>query len=169
MPASRSDLFAYLDELDIAHSTLDHPAVFTVDEGREIKSALPGGHTKNLFLKDKKDNLVVVSALGQTPIRINRLHPVLGCARLSFGKEELLFDVLGVRPGSVTAFSLINDSEKRVRFVVDAALMAHEIVNFHPLENTATTSISADDLRRFVQSTGHGMEEVDFAALAAAE
>lgn len=162
MPISPPDLFAYLDQHDIAHATLKHPPVFTVAEGQDIKASLPGGHTKNLFLKDKKGRLALVSALGDTRIAVNQLHRLVDCQRFSFGKEELLYETLGVRPGSVTAFAILNDTEHRVRFILDAALFAYEIVNFHPLENTATTAIASLDLLRFARSTGHDPVIVDF-------
>jgi len=165
MKATRSDLFARFDRLGISHTTHEHRPFFTVEEGLDIKANLPGGHTKNLFLKDKKGALLLISALGDTVIRINRLHKLLGCARLSFGNETLLYETLGVRPGSVTAFSLINDTENRVRFVLDAALMQHSRVNFHPLSNDATTTISSQDLLRFTLDTGHGSQLVDFSSL----
>jgi len=166
MTATRNELFSYLDELGIAHSTLDHAPVFTVEEGQEIKANLPGGHTKNLFMKDKKGQFVLVSALGDTAIRVNRLHKLVGCQRLSFAKEEDLMEFLGVRPGSVTAFALMKDVDCRVSFVVDAALLATNPVNFHPLSNDATTAISRDDLLKFAKATGHDPLIVDFAALA---
>ena len=165
MPANRHDLFAYLDRLGIAHSTVDHPPVFTVAEGEDIKAEMPGGHTKNLFLMDKKGEVILISALGETQIRINRLHRELGCGRLSFGKEDLLYELLGVRPGSVSAFALINDTGRRVRFVLDKALTEHDPVNFHPLSNDATTAVSCADLIRFAEDTGHTVEIFDFTSL----
>ncbi len=169
MAASRAELFRFLDDLGIAHTTMAHRPVFTVEEGQDIKAQLPGGHTKNLFLKDRKGALVLISALGDTAIRLNRLHKTLGCARLSFGREELMRQVLGVAPGSVTAFALINDRPAnggpRVRFVLDRAILAHDLVNFHPLKNDATTTIASADLLRFARATGHEPELVDFAAL----
>jgi Ala-tRNA(Pro) deacylase len=165
MPATRDQLFARLDALGIPHSTVDHLPVFTVEEGQDIKAKMPGGHTKNLFLADKKGQIVLVSALGDTRVTINRLHRHLGCGRLSFGKEALLYDTLGVRPGSVTAFALINDTQGRVRFVLDKALTEHDPVNFHPLSNDATTAVSCTDLIRFAEDTGHPVEIFDFSAL----
>lgn len=165
-PASRADLFAVFDALGIAHRTVEHPPVFSVGEGDAFKADLPGGHTKNLFLKSKKGELVLISALGETAIRLNAMHPHLGVARLSFGAPERLYDALGVRPGSVTAFSLVNDPSRQVRMVLDAALLAHDVVNFHPLENTATTAVARDDLLRFIAATGRTPDIVDFAALA---
>ena len=165
MPATRNQLYSCFDALGIDYRTHDHPPVFTVEEGQSIKAELPGGHTKNLFLTDKKGSIILVSALGETLIRINRLHRHLGCGRLSFGKEDILYETLGVRPGSVTAFALINDTEHRVRFILDQALMAHDLVNFHPLSNDATTAIRADDLVRFARHTGHEAEIFDFSKL----
>jgi Ala-tRNA(Pro) deacylase len=164
-PASRADLFAVLDALHIAHRTLEHPPVFTVAEGAEIKAALPGGHTKNLFLKDKAGALALVSALGETAVPVNRLHKALGTQRFSFGKEDVLWDALGVRPGSVTVFALVNDPARRVRLVLDAALLAHETVNFHHLTNEATTAIAREDLLTFVRACGREPAILDFAAL----
>jgi Ala-tRNA(Pro) deacylase len=161
----REKLFSFLDDLGIKYTTMEHREVFSVEEGADIKARLPGGHTKNLFLKDKKGALVLISALGSTRIRLNQLHKTLNCARLSFAKAELMEEVLGVQPGSVTAFALVNDIPSRVRFVLDAALMAHERVNFHPLKNNATTTISSKDLIRFAQATGHTPEIIDFEKL----
>lgn len=162
MPATRQQLFDRLDALGITHKTVDHPPVFTVQEGEGIKADMPGGHTKNLFLADKRGALVLVSALGETQVPVNRLHRHLGCGRFSFGKPDLMEEVLGVTPGSVTAFALINDTQDRVRFVLDAALTRHDPVNFHPLSNDATTAVSCQDLIRFVEATGHTVEIVDF-------
>src|SRR3954468_10114686 len=121
-PKTRHDLLAFLDALRIAHLTLEHDPIFHVGEGDEIKRALPGGHTKNLFLKDAKGQLWLISALGETRIDLKRLHTVIGSGRLSFGPEAMMVETLGVTPGSVTAFGLINDTDRRVRFVLDKAL-----------------------------------------------
>jgi len=161
-PASPADLYAFLDAHGIDHRTLEHEAVFRVDEGHEIKAALPGGHTKNLFLKDAKDQVWLICALGETRVDLKRLPPVIGAARLSFGSEALLHALLGVRPGSVTLFALINDAQKRVKLVLDAALLDVEPVNFHPLTNTATTAISQAGLRQFLQALDIRARVVDF-------
>lgn len=162
MPASRTDLFELLDSLDIAHTTVDHAPVFTVEESRDIKGSLPGGHTKNLFLKDKAGRLFLICAIGDTPIKINKLHSALGCKRLSFGKADLLLEHLGVVPGSVTLFSVMNDTDGAVTLVLDQALFDHDIVNFHPLLNDATTAISKDDMLVFAKATGHEPVILDF-------
>jgi Ala-tRNA(Pro) deacylase len=160
--APAKPLFAFLDRHAIAHRTLEHPPVFRVEEGSEIKRALPGGHTKNLFLKDGKDRLWLITALGETPIDLKRLPPVIGAARLSFGPEALMVETLGVRPGSVTPFGLINDRERRITLVVDAALWASDPVNFHPLTNAATTAVSREGFRAFLAALGITPMVVDF-------
>ena len=164
-PMGREGLIAFLDARGIAHSTLDHAPVFRVGEGDEIKAALPGGHTKNLFLKDAKGQLWLVSALAETAIDLKALPRTIGSARLSFGSAELLYATLGVTPGSVTAFALINDKDRAVRFVLDAALMAEATVNFHPLDNAATTAVSREGLLAFLAALGVEPQVVDFSAL----
>ncbi len=164
MPADRAALFAFFDAHGIAHRTLDHPPVFRVEEGREIKAAMPGGHTKNLFLKDAKDRLWLVCALGDTRVDLKRLHHTIGSARLSFGSAELLERTLGVTAGSVTIFALINDVESAVSLVLDKALLEHDPVNFHPLSNDATTAVSRDGLLDFLRALGVTAQVVDFTA-----
>ena len=155
MPASRQDLLDRLAALGIATTTLDHGAVFTVAESAGLEKQLPGGHTKNLFLKCKKGNIYLVVALNDAVIDLKSLHKVLGSGRLSFGSAGLLDEVLGVRPGSVTPFALINDTGQRATVVLDEAMLRHDLLNYHPLENTATTSIAREDLLRFIRSCGH--------------
>ncbi len=162
MPASPTDLFRYFDELNIAHTTVEHPATFTVEEGRHLKASIPGGHTKNLFMKDKDGTIVLISAWVDSVLKLNQLHKLIGTRRLSFSSADLMQEVLGVAPGSVTPFALINDTKHQVRLIADSALMAFEMLNFHPLINTATTTIKTADFRRFVEATGHTMSEVDF-------
>jgi Ala-tRNA(Pro) deacylase len=159
-------LTARLAELGIATETVEHPAVFTVAESSKLERELPGGHTKNLFLKDKKDRLFLVVALGRAHIDLKSLHRTLGSDRLSFGKPELLMEILGVPAGSVTPFALINDTAHRVTVILDADMMRHERLNYHPLENTATTNIAREDLLRFIRACGH---EPRILAVAAAE
>jgi Ala-tRNA(Pro) deacylase len=155
MPATREDLIARLDELGIRTLTVDHAPVFTVAESSKLERELPGGHTKNLFLKDKKARLFLVVALGHARIDLKSLHKVLGSDRLSFGSPELLMEVLGVPPGSVTPFALINDKDRRVTVILDADMMRHERLNYHPLVNTATTNIAREDLLAFIGACGH--------------
>lgn len=165
MPASPSDLFAFLDDHGIAHETVEHAATFTVEEGRHLKASMPGGHSKNLFMKDKDGTIVLISAWADSQLKLNQLHKLISTRRLSFASAELMVECLGVEPGSVTAFALMNDKDQRVQFIADAALMGFDRVNFHPLVNTATTSIQREDLRRFVEATGHSLTVVDFSSL----
>ncbi len=159
---SRADLFAFFDAHGVDHTTLDHPAVFRVGEGEDIKSALPGAHSKNLFLKDSSDQLWLISAEAEARINLKRLPAVIGSGRLSFGSAELMEAVLGVTPGSVTAFALVNDTGRQVRFVLDETLHRAELVNFHPLTNTATTAVSQSGLRAFLAALGVEPLIVDF-------
>lgn len=167
--ADEPRLYALLDSHGIAYLTEEHEAVFTVDEGQAIKARLPGGHSKNLFLKDKSGQFVLISALGSTPIKLNQLHPHIRTKRLSFGKEDALFTHLGVRPGSVTVFSLINDTQGDVRLVLDQALFEQEFVWFHPLRNTASTRIKSADLLAFARAAGHDPLILDLTGLATGE
>ena len=156
MSPTRAALFAVLDDLGIVHCTHEHPAVFTVAESREIKGTMPGGHTKNLFVKDKKGRLFLVTALSDAAIDLKRLHETLGGqGRVSFGSADLLRATLGVEPGSVTPLAAINDRAGAVTVVLDVDLMTHDRVNVHPLENTATTALAPADLVRFLKATGH--------------
>jgi Ala-tRNA(Pro) deacylase len=155
MPKTRHELMARLDQLGIDTTTTDHEAVFTVGESNALHGRLAGGHTKNLFLKDAKDRLWLIVAECHTAIDLKALPKVIGSARLSFGKPELLMEVLGVTPGSVTAFAVLNDQQRRVSVVVDQRLMQYDTINCHPLVNTATTSIQRNDLMKFFAACGH--------------
>lgn len=157
MPATRDDLMAFFQDLSIEVTTVDHQPVFTVAESGDLHERIPGGHTKNLFVKDKKGRLFLIVALHDAEIDLKKVHQVIGAqGRVSFGNADLLMEVLGVEPGSVTPFSLINDREaQRVIPVFDAAMMQHEVLNYHPLKNDATTAISAGDLLKFARACGH--------------
>lgn len=160
-PATPDDLFRRLDELGLETRTVTHPAVFTVAESKAWRGDLPGAHCKNLFLKDKKGRLWLVVALEDCEINLKALRRQIGAATLSFGKPELLREALGIEPGSVTPFAVINDSEKRVQVVLDKAMLAREPLNFHPLTNTATTQISAADLLSFLRALGRQPTLID--------
>jgi Ala-tRNA(Pro) deacylase len=155
MPATPADLFAFLDRLGIAHATVSHPALFTVEESRALRGKIPGGHTKNLFLKAKTGALFLVVALEDARIDLKRLHHRLDTGRFSFGSADLLRAALGVEPGAVTPFAAINDVERALSVVLDAAMMRHDLLNYHPLDNSRTTTIARDDLVRFLEATGH--------------
>jgi len=156
MPATPDQLLAYLDSLGIAHTTVKHPPLFTVEQSRALRGQIPGGHTKNLFLRDKKHALYLVVALEDAEIELKSLHRRLGATgRFSFGSSDLLREVWGVEPGSVSPFGAINDRQGRVTVVLDSAMMEHAILNYHPLINTMTTAIKREDLIKFLESTGH--------------
>ena len=169
MSATRADLFALLDRADIAHRTVEHPAIFTVEEGRELKTQWPGGHSKNLFLKDKADALYLAVALGETRVDLVGLGRRLGAkGRLSFGRPELMTATLGVIPGAVTPFALMNETARALaRVIVDANILQHDPMWFHPLENTASTAVSPPDFMKFLAAVGVDPLVVDLAAPAA--
>jgi Ala-tRNA(Pro) deacylase len=159
---SPDELFAYLDLRGIDHETVWHEAVFRVGEG-EDSPRLPGAQSKNLFLTDAKGRLWLISALDRAVIDLKRLPERIGSGRLSFGSPERLSQALGVTPGSVTAFALINDTARAVRFVLDRTLWEADAVNFHPLVNTGTTRISRGGFRAFLAAIQVEPLIVDFA------
>lgn len=149
-------LFDYLKSLAIHSKTIEHPAVFTVEESKALRGKIDGAHVKNLFLKDKKSNLFLISALEDTKIDLKTIHDVIGGqGRVSFCSADQLLEHLGVEPGSVTPLAVMNDTENRVKAVLDQRLMDFDIINVHPLVNTMTTSLSRDDLLKFMAATGH--------------
>jgi Ala-tRNA(Pro) deacylase len=156
MPKSPEQLFAALDELSIKYASVKHAPVFTVEQAASLRGHIAGGHTKNLFLRDKKNALYLVVAEENATIDLKGLHRTLGAnGRFSFGSADLLMEVWGVVPGAVTPFGAINDTQARVTVVLDSPMMEFETLNYHPLVNTMTTSIGRDDLVKFLESTGH--------------
>jgi Ala-tRNA(Pro) deacylase len=149
------ELFARFDALGIAHRTYAHPPVFTVTEAIALRGSLPGGHCKSLFLKDKKGGLWLAVMLEERRIDLKALADRLSAPRFSFGSGELLQEVLGVTPGSVTPFALINDGAQRVEVVLDEEMLRHDPLNYHPLVNTKTTAVSPADLLTFIGDCGH--------------
>jgi len=160
------ELLAYLDDLGISHSTISHPPVFTVDEAKRLRGSLPGGHSKSLFLKNKEGRMWLVVVGEDQRVDLDVLAGALEAKRLSFGSPERLMRYLGVIPGAVTPFAVINDSGNGVMAAVSAALLAHDQLSFHPLANDQTTSISSKDLLRFLASTGHEPRVLEAAELA---
>jgi Ala-tRNA(Pro) deacylase len=156
MPKSADELFAFLNEIGISVTTVTHPPLFTVADSQALRGEIEGGHTKNLFLKDKKDNYFLVTVGEDAAVDLKSIHQKIGAAsRVSFGKPEALLDLLGVTPGAVTALGVINDTGGRVKMVIDSELLEHPVINVHPLTNAATTSIARDDLLLFLRATGH--------------
>ncbi|MBD8688471.1 MULTISPECIES: prolyl-tRNA synthetase associated domain-containing protein [unclassified Rhizobium] len=155
-PKTAQDLFSMLDGLGIEHKTTQHEPVFTVAESESLRDRIPGGHTKNLFVKDKKDQYFVLTVEENAVVDLKTVHKVIDASsRVSFGKPEKMLEYLGVVPGSVTVFGAINDTANNVTFVLDEELMRHDLINGHPLSNDATTTIGRDDLIRFLEATGH--------------
>lgn len=156
MRVTPAQLFEYLETLAITTETLEHPPMYTVEDSKRLRGELPGAHIKNLFIKDKKGALFLISAMETTQINLKTIHETIGGqGRVTFCSAEVLGEVLGVEPGSVTPLAVINDREKRVKVVLDERLLAHERINVHPLVNTMTTGIQRDDLIRFLTVTGH--------------
>jgi Ala-tRNA(Pro) deacylase len=162
-PLTPEELFARLDALGIAHRTYSHPPVFTVAEAMTLRGSLPGGHCKSLFLKDKKDGFWLAVLLEDRRIDLKKLASWLDAPRFSFGGGADLYRVLGVRPGSVTPFALVNDVEHLVTPVLDAAMLDHDPLNYHPLANDRTTAIAPADLLRFIAACGYAPRIIDLA------
>jgi len=156
MPKTPEDLFAYLKSLGIETSTARHPPLHTVAESQQLRGEIAGAHTKNLFLKDRKDSYFLLTVGEEDSVDLKTVHEIIGAAgKVSFGKPEAMLDLLGVTPGGVTVFGLINDAQGQVKMALDAKLAVADIVNAHPLTNEATTSINSGDLIRFIEATGH--------------
>ena len=164
MPATPDDLFEALDRLGIAHPTVSHEPLFTVEQSQALRGQIPGAHTKNLFLKDRKDAMFLVTVAEDAVVDLKTLPERIGSHRLSFGSAERLMTYLGIAPGSVTPLAAINDIARKVTLVLDAALMRHDVINAHPLVNTMTTSLKREDLVAFLASTGHPPRVLEVAA-----
>ena len=163
MPKTSDELIAFLDGLDIANQTIEHPPLFTVEDSQNLRGEIEGGHTKNLFVKDKKSRLFLLVLGEETVVDLKRVHEKIGGqGRVSFGSAELLEEVWGVKPGSVTPFALVNDQTRQVKLVLDRGLAEGGPVNAHPLTNSMTTAIAPADLTRFFDSTGHVPQWLDF-------
>lgn len=167
MAKTENDLYARLDALDIVHHTVEHEAAFTVEESKAHRDQLPGGHTKNLFLRDKKKNIWLATVDEDCPLNLKQLKKTLGASgNLSFGSADLLMDILGVIPGSVTAFAVLNDAARRVTMVLDTGLLANDVINSHPLRNDKTTAIKSGDMVKFLNAEGYDPILLDFRTLA---
>ncbi len=160
-PASPNDLFDRLKELEIETRTMQHPPVFTVEEAKALRGEIDGGHTKNLFLRNKKGAMWLVVCPEDREVDLKILGARLGAGRLSFCSAERLMSFLGLVPGAVTPFGVINDKSGKVRVALDRKIFDTEPLNFHPLDNAMTTSISGEDLVRFLQAQEHPPHTID--------
>lgn len=161
LPTTPEQLFDLLQSLDIAYEVYHHKPIFTVEEGEHIKETIPGTHCRNLFLRDKKKTMFLVVLANETGVDLKKLQDLLACGRLSFGSAERLWAYLGIRPGSVCPFCAVNDQDHQVRVVLDAYMMRQPIVNYHPLDNAMTISLTPEDLLKFFVHTGHEPYIVD--------
>ncbi len=155
LPTTPASLLARLAELGIEVENHSHVPIFTVAESKALPLQIPGAHIKNLFLKNKKGRMWLVVCLEDRKIDLKDLGERLGAGRLSFGSPDRLMTHLGVKPGAVTPFAVINDPQGAVTLVLDAGILAHDQVNCHPLVNHMTTVIKTDDLMGFFEALAH--------------
>lgn len=161
LPTSPESLMAKLESLSISYKLHHHQAVYTVEESEKLDRDIPGTHCRNLFLRDKKKKNYLVVLQNATEVDMKKLPPVIGSDRLSFGSADRLWEFLGVRPGSVCPFAVVNDNEKQVKVLLDRSMMETDIVNYHPLLNTMTVSLKPADLIKFIEDCGHEAHIVD--------
>ncbi len=161
LPVGPDELFGLFDELGIVVGTVEHEPIWTVAESLERWGELSGAHTKNLLLSTKKGRLVLYSCRASQAVNLKALAAALAASRFSFASPERLMEVLGVRPGAVSPLALINDHGRLVEMIVEHALLGEEPLNFHPLANTMTTSITSGDLVRFLEAIDHPPVLVD--------
>jgi len=143
---SPDSLIDYMKKAGIKYALFSHNPVYTVAEAEKVSAEIPGLHTRNLFLKDKKGNMVLITLGHETPIDLKKLSVLLGMGRFSFGSPERLWTYLGVRPGSVTPLAILNNKDFNVRMILEKNMMENEIINVHPLDNSMTISFSPQDL-----------------------
>ena len=161
LPTTPEQLLARLAELGLHSRTVSHPPVFTVEEAKALRGELPGGHVKNLFLRNKKGAMWLIVAEEDRRIDLKALGERIGAGKVSFGSADRLMQYLGVLPGAVTPLGLINDRGVEVQVVIDQALMAHDPINVHPLTNDRTTALSPKDLLAFIAACGHKPQVLD--------
>jgi Ala-tRNA(Pro) deacylase len=161
LPTTPEMLYAYLDDIGVSYEVYRHEPVFTVEESAPLKAQIPGGHCRNLYMRDKKKRNYLLVALNETDVDLKKLPDLIGAGRLSFGSADRLWEFLGVRPGSVCPFSIINDTNHQVEIFLDQAMMECDLVNYHPMMNHLTVGLTPADLVKFIESTGHTAHIVD--------
>lgn len=160
-PATPDELLSLLEKLAIPTTLYKHRAVFSVGEADELDNSMPGAHTRNLFIRDKRENMFLITLLANKPVKLDRLADLLGAGRFSFGSPERLMKYLGVTPGSVTPFAMMNDKEHKVTLILDAEMMEQDIVNYHPLINTMTVGLPPSGLTKFLENCGSKFQIID--------
>lgn len=165
LPTTPEQLLARFDAVGVSYDLHHHEAVYTVAESQKLDRDISGIHCRNLFLRDKKKKNYLLVLQNETQVDMKKLPPVIGSDRLSFGSADRLWQFLGVRPGSVCPFSIMNDAEKEVKILLDKSMMEGKIVNYHPLLNTMTVSLSPSDLLKFIEHCGHEPHIVDLSSV----
>lgn len=165
-PATPEALLSRLETLGIEAHTFSHPPVFTVEEAKIHRGDLIGAHTKNLFVRDKKGRMWLIVALEDRAVNLRGVAEMLGHKRFSFGSEERLMKYLGVIRGAVTPFGVVNDHTRAVRVALDTGLQEHSVWNFHPLDNSMTTTLTGAEMVRFLEAVDHAPTWVDLGATA---
>lgn len=166
LPTTPEQLLERLEALGISYEIYHHAPIFTVEEGAPLKEQIPGLHCRNLFLRDKKKTMFLVVAANETTIDLKKLQNLIGSARLSFGSAARLWEHLGIRPGSVCPFTVINDRDHQIGVILDARMMRADLVNYHPMDNAMTIGLSPAGLLKFLEFTGHAPQILDLTAAA---
>ena len=164
LPTTPEMLMAVLDDLDISYRIFNHPPLRTVEDSKEFRDGMVGAHAKNLYLRDRKKRNFLLVAQEDRPIDLKTIPADLGADRLSFGSADRLFEMLGVRPGAVSPFTIINDQDHKVKLCIDAELLRAEMLYFHPLVNDMTLGVTPQALRDFIAHVGHEVNEIELSA-----
>lgn len=164
LPTTPDSLMGQLEGMGIDYTLYHHEAVYTVEESEKVDAKIEGTHCRNLFLRDKKKKNYLVVLQNATDVDMKKLPEVIGSDRLSFGSSDRLWEYLGVRPGSVCPFAIINDTDQQVKIFLDKSMMETDIVNYHPLLNIMTIGLKPADLIKFIESTGHEAHIVDLSS-----
>ena len=162
LPTTPESLIDKLESLNVVFTSHHHPPLRTVEDSKKYRDNMSGTHVKNLYLRDKKKRNYLIVAEEDRVIDLKSLHAIIGSDRLSFGSADRLFEMLGVRPGAVSPFTLINDPEHQVSLSIDAELMMAERLYFHPLVNDMTLGVTPEGLSRFLAATGHQAQLINF-------
>ena len=159
---SKEELIKLLDESNCDYEVKEHAPLFTVEDSKSLRGSILGAHSKNLFLKDAKGQFYLLSVEENTKVDLKKIMNFIGSKKLSFAKAEYLESILGIEPGSVSPFALINDVDKKVLFFLDKNFLNYEKLNFHPLVNTATVNIATSDLIKFIEEKHNPIKYIDF-------